>query len=84
MRKSEQQMNDHSHYYVFASRIMCSAADLWSLIFRHCDQTTKEDSMKSLAYVFAAMLTLAIAAPSLASAGEMHHHHHHHHHHHMH
>jgi hypothetical protein len=40
--------------------------------------------MKSLAYVFAALLTLAVAAPSIASAGEMHHHHHeHHHHHHM-
>ena len=39
--------------------------------------------MKSLAYVFAAFLTLAIVAP--ATAGTMHHHHHHHHmHHHMH
>jgi hypothetical protein len=37
------------------------------------------DSMKSLAYVFAALLTLAVVAPSAASA---HHHHHHHHHHH--
>jgi hypothetical protein len=27
------------------------------------------------------MLTLAIVAPSLANAGEMHHHHHNHHHH---
>ena len=40
--------------------------------------------MKSLAYVFAALLTLAIVAPSLASAEEMHHHHHHHEHHHHH
>jgi hypothetical protein len=40
--------------------------------------------MKSLTYVFAALLTLAIAAPSLTSAEEMHHHHHHHYHHHHH
>jgi hypothetical protein len=39
-----------------------------------------ESSMKSLAYVFAALLALAIAAPSVASARGMHHHHHHHHH----
>jgi hypothetical protein len=38
--------------------------------------------MKSLAYVFAAILTMAIVAPSVASAGDMHHHHHHHYHHH--
>jgi hypothetical protein len=38
--------------------------------------------MKSLAYVFAALLTLAVVAPSVANAGMMHHHHHHHHHHH--
>ena len=39
--------------------------------------------MKSLAYVFAALLTVALVAP--ASAGDMYHHHHHHHmHHHMH
>ena len=36
--------------------------------------------MKSLAYVFAALLTVALVAP--ASAGVMHHHHHHYHHHH--
>jgi hypothetical protein len=40
-----------------------------------------ESSMKSLAYVFAALLALAIAAPSGASAGGIFHHHHHHHHH---
>jgi hypothetical protein len=45
-------------------------------------QTTQEDSMKSLAYVFAALLTLAIVAPSVASAGDMHRHHHHYRHHH--
>jgi hypothetical protein len=38
--------------------------------------------MKSLAYVFAAFLTLAVAAP--AFAGDTHHHHHHHQHHHHH
>jgi hypothetical protein len=34
--------------------------------------------MKSLAYVFAALVTLALVAP--ATAGMRHHHHHHHHH----
>jgi hypothetical protein len=74
---AERQMNDRKHYYVFGTRL-----SVYSLVA--AIKLTKEDSMKSLAYVFAALLTLAIAAPSLTSAEEMHHHHHHHHEHHHH
>jgi hypothetical protein len=73
----EQQMNNRTHYYVFGSRLIeFNASSLLPT------GSSKEDSMKSLAYVFAAILTMAIVAPSVASAGDMHHHHHHHYHHH--
>jgi hypothetical protein len=50
--------------------------------------TPQERKMKKISYVLAALATIAIAAPSIASAedkpmmkeGMMHHHHHHHHH----
>jgi hypothetical protein len=62
-----------SRYYVFGNGL--SEPTIFVIVVN-----SGESSMKSLAYVFAAVLALAIAAPSLVSARGMHHHHHHHHH----
>jgi hypothetical protein len=64
-----------SRYYVFGNERAAPTV-------LRLQPISKETLMKSLAYVVSAFLVLAIAAPSIASAGDWHHHHHHFHHHH--